>query len=227
MKNKLNHIAFIMDGNNRWSKKNNLTIYNGYKKGAKQLINLTNFIFTNTKSNYVSAFALSKNNLKRSKRLISILKNLLLEFIDDINNQNLNFKFNIKFVGDKSFLDNAINKKIDLLENTRKKNKKFLIIYINYSGKDDIKQAAYNYHLVSKANDKNKNKFEDFLLTNNIPDPDILIRTGGYSRLSDFIIYQSTFTELFFSNKLWPDFKKSDLSNMINKFYFLERKFGL
>ncbi len=216
-----------MDGNNRWSKKNNLTIYNGYKKGAKQLINLTNFIFTNTKSNYVSAFALSKNNLKRSKRLISILKNLLLEFIDDINNQNLNFKFNIKFVGDKSFLDNAINKKIDLLENTRKKNKKFLIIYINYSGKDDIKQAAYNYHLVSKANDKNKNKFEDFLLTNNIPDPDILIRTGGYSRLSDFIIYQSTFTELFFSNKLWPDFKKSDLSNMINKFYFLERKFGL
>ena len=216
-----------MDGNNRWSKKNNLTIYNGYKKGAKQLINLTNFIFTNTNSNYVSAFALSKNNLKRSKRLISILKNLLLEFIDDINNQNLNLKFNIKFVGDKSFLDTAINKKIDLLENTTKKYKKFLVIYINYSGKDDIKQAAYNYHLVSKTNDKNKIKFEDFLLTNNIPDPDILIRTGGYSRLSDFIIYQSTFTELFFSNKLWPDFKKSDLSNIINKFYFLERKFGL
>ena len=216
-----------MDGNNRWSKKNNLTIYNGYKKGAKQLINLTNFIFTNTRSNYVSAFALSKNNLNRSKRLISILKNLLLEFIDDISNQNLNLDFNIRFVGDKSFLDTTINKKINLLENTAKKNKKFLIIYINYSGKDDIKQAAYNYHLAKKAIEKNKYKFEDFLLTKNIPDPDILIRTGGYSRLSDFIIYQSTFTELFFSNKLWPDFKKSDLLNIINKFYFLERKFGL
>ena len=216
-----------MDGNNRWSKKNNIAIYNGYKKGAKQLVNLTNFIFTNTKSNYVSAFALSKNNLNRSKRLISILKNLLLEFIDEINNEKLSLDFNIKFVGDKSFLDKNINKKINLIENTVNKNKKFLLIYINYSGKDDIKQAAYNYYLVSSVSKKNKYKFEDFLLTKNFPDPDILVRTGGYSRLSDFIIYQSTFTELFFSNKLWPDFKISDLSNIINKYYSLERKFGL
>tara|TARA_Y200000002_G_scaffold334037_1_gene300760 strand:+ start:255 stop:905 length:651 start_codon:yes stop_codon:yes gene_type:complete len=216
-----------MDGNNRWSKKNNFTLYNGYKKGAKQILNLTKFIFTNTKSNYVSAFALSKNNLYRSKRLISILKKLLLEFIDDINNQKFSLDFNVRFVGDKSFLDKGIIKKIDLLENTVNKNKKFLIIYINYSGKDDIKQAAHNYHSVLKVSKKNKYKFEDFLLTKNIPDPDILIRTGGYSRLSDFIIYQSSFSELFFSNKLWPDFKTTDLLNIINKYYFLERKFGL
>lgn len=216
-----------MDGNKRWSKKNNFAIYNGYKKGAKQLINLTNFMFANTNSNYVSAFALSKNNLHRSKRLISILKKLLSEFIDDINNQKFSLNFNIRFVGNKSFLDKSIKKKIDLLENKINKNKKFLIIYINYSGKDDIKQAAQNYYLHTKVSKKNKFKFEDFLLTKNIPDPDLLIRTGGYSRLSDFIIYQSSFTELFFSNKLWPDFKTSDLLNIINKFYFLERKFGL
>ena len=216
-----------MDGNNRWSKKKNLDKYNGYKKGANQLLKLTEFIFTNTNSNYVSAFALSKNNLNRSKKLITMLKNLLLEFVNDliINKEKINF--NIRFIGNRNFLNKKINNKIDKLEKIIKKNKKFLIIYINYSGKDDIKQAAHRYHLNLKSKMNNKYKFEDFLLSKNIPDPDILIRTGGFSRLSDFLIYQSTFTELFFTNKLWPEFTKNDLTKILYKFYFLERKFGL
>ena len=110
-----------------------------------------------------------------------------------------------------------------------KKLKKFnknLIIYINYSGKDDIKQAAMKYCLHLK-NNKNRIRYEDFLLTNKIPDPDLLIRTGGYSRLSDFLIYQSTFSELFFTKKLWPDFNKNDLHRILDKYNSLERKFGL
>ena len=215
-----------MDGNNRWSKKNKLSEYDGYKKGANNLIKLTNYIFTNTKSNYVSAFALSKNNMNRPQRLVKLLKNLLLEFVDNLINKEIDLKFKIKFIGDRSFLNSETNTKINKLENLNKTLKKTLIIFINYSGKYDIHQAVQNYHL-NLIDGNKKKKFKDFLLTKNIPDPDILIRTGGYSRLSDFIIYQTTFTEFFFTNKLWPDLSKKDLFKIFNKYYLLERKFGL
>ena len=226
MANNINHISFIMDGNNRWSKKNKVTKYHSYKKGANKLIKLTNFIFDNTNTRYVSAFALSKNNLNRSQKLISMLRSLLLEFVDSFLEDDNHINYNISFIGDRSFLDSNTVKKIDKLENLPKKSQKYLIIFINYSGQEDIAQAAHNYHLNLKKNYRKKN-FKDFLLTKNLPDPDILIRTGGYSRLSDFIIYQSTFTELFFTKKLWPDLSKNDLLKIFNKFYYLERKFGL
>ena len=212
-----------MDGNNRWSKKNNLSKFKGYMEGSKTLVNLSNFIFKNTNTKYISAFALSKNNLNRSKSLIATLKKVLSEFLNKKIDNEILTDFNIKFIGDRTFLNKDINSKIDLVENFEHKSKKLLLIYINYSGKDDIKQAAYNYNTI-KTN--NKLKFEDFLQTKDIPDPDLLIRTGGYKRLSDFLIYQSSFTEFFFINKLWPDLKKRDLSNILNKYYLLERKFG-
>ena len=212
-----------MDGNNRWSKKNNLSKFKGYMEGSKTLVNLSNFLFKNTNIKYISAFALSKNNLNRSKSLIATLKKVLLEFLNKKIDNEILTDFNIKFIGDRTFLNNDINSKIDLVENFEHQSKKLLLIYINYSGKDDIKQAAYNYNTI-KTN--NKLKFEDFLQTKDIPDPDLLIRTGGYKRLSDFLIYQSSFTEFFFINKLWPDLKKRDLSNILNKYYLLERKFG-
>ena len=169
---------------------------------------------------------MSKNTLNRSQKLITILKKLLLEFIDSFLEEDTHKNFNIKFIGDKSFLNSEVNKKINKLENLPKKSKNNLIIFINYSGKEDINQAANKYYSNLK-NKKNKKIFSEFLLTKNLPDPDILIRTGGFSRLSDFIIYQSTFTELFFTNKLWPDLSKKDLLRIFNKFYLLERKFGL
>ncbi len=214
-----------MDGNNRWSKKNNIDKYNGYKKGANTLINLTNYIFENTSTKYISAFALSKNNLNRSKKLITTLKKVLIEFLDKTITDNINSKFNIRFIGDKNFLSNEINQKIDLLESSKINSKNYLIIFINYSGKSDIDQAAHNYY----SNKKNHNNYllKDFLLTKDIPDPDLLIRSGGFARLSDFIIYQSTFTELFFTKKLWPDLNKRDLLSIFNKYYAIERKFGL
>ena len=214
-----------MDGNNRWAKKNKLNKYNGYKKGAETLIKLSNFIFQNTDTKYVSAFALSKNNLNRSKKLISIIKILLLEFLNEAINDKIYNNFNIKFIGNRNFLSNEINNKIDEVENLKLRSKKYLLIYINYSGKEDINQAAYN--LYKKKSNKNINTLNGYLLTNKFPDPDLLIRTGGFSRLSDFLIYQSTFTELFFIKKLWPDLLKSDLLRILNKFYKIERKFGL
>ena len=119
-----------MDGNNRWSIKNNHNKYTSYKKGALNLINLTNFIFENFDSKYVSAFALSKYNLNRSKNLISILKKILSEFLNDMIDNNENINFNIKFIGEKNFLNSKIINKINNLEKLKKNNGKFLIIFI-------------------------------------------------------------------------------------------------
>ena len=212
-----------MDGNNRWSKKNKTNKYNGYKKGANTIIKLSNYIFHNTDAKYVSAFALSKNNLNRSSNLILTLKKILLEFLNKVIEDEITFQFNIRFIGNRNFLSQEINKKIDQLERQKKNNTKTLLIYINYSGKNDIEQAALKYC----QNFKKTNKFNNYLLTSGIPDPDILVRTGGFSRLSDFLIYQSSFTELFFLKKLWPDLNKKDLSKIFSKYNSIERKFGI
>ena len=212
-----------MDGNNRWSKKNQCNMYYGYKKGANTLIKLSNYIFDHSDTKYISAFALSKSNLNRSKNLISTLKIILLEFLNKVIENEIKYNFNIKFIGNREFLNSEINKKIDLLEQKKNSNQKNLIIYVNYSGKKDIQQAATKFH----HNYKDAIKFDKFLMTTGIPDPDILIRTGGFNRLSDFLIYQSSFTELFFFKKLWPDLTTSDLSKILHKYYSIERKFGI
>ena len=211
-----------MDGNNRWSKQNQLNKFKGYKAGVENLLRITDHLFNNNKVNYISAFALSKNNLKRPQSLIKILKNILIEFLDNESKLNSCKKYNIRFIGDRNFLSKDINNKIDHIENLKKNSKKFLIIYLNYSGRQDIIQAAKKFKL-----SKHKNKpFSKFLLTSKYPDPQVLIRTGGFSRISDFLIYQLTFTEFFFSKKLWPDLKINDVLNILKKYYSIERKFG-
>ena len=222
MSNQIDHIAFIMDGNNRWSKQNRLNKFKGYKAGVENLLRITDHLFNNSNVHYISAFALSKNNLKRPQSLIKILKNILIEFLNNESKLNSCKKYNIRFIGDRNFLSKDINNKIDYIENLKKNSKKFLIIYLNYSGRQDIIQAAKKFKL-----SKYKNKpFSKFLLTSKYPDPEVLIRTGGFSRISDFLIYQLTFTEFFFSKKLWPDLKINDVLNILNKYYSIERKFG-
>ena len=172
--------------------------------------------------NYISAFALSKNNLKRPKSLINVLKNILIEFLDNESKLNSCKKYNIRFIGDRNFLSKEINNKIDYIENIKKNSKKYLIIYLNYSGRQDIIQAAKKFKLSKIKNAS----FLKFLSTSKFPDPQILIRTGGFNRISDFLIFQLTFTEFFFTKKLWPDFKINDVLRILKKYYLIERKFG-
>lgn len=203
-----------MDGNNRWSRKSSLSKYDGYKNGAKKLISLTNFIFANTNINFISAFALSKNNLQRSSGVLKIIKKVLLETLKDYDNKRINY--DLFFIGDFNFLELNVKKKI-LSINKNNLFKKKLIIYLNYGGREDIQQAA-------KSN-INK-KFETNLLSNKFSDPDILIRTGGFKRISNFLLYQLAFTEFFFLKKLWPDLLPRDIKKIINQFNEIERKFG-
>ena len=204
-----------MDGNNRWSKKNSYSKYASYKLGANKLISISDYIFSNTNVNIISAFALSKNNLQRSSTIIKVIKNILYETLMQYENNKKNY--DLIFIGDFDFLESKIKKKI-LSINEENFFKKKLVIYLNYGGKEDIHQA---FKL-----SKNIRNFEKKLLGNRFSDPDILIRTGGFKRISNFILYQLAFTELFFLKKFWPDLSNTDIKKIILQFNKIERKFG-
>tara|TARA_B100000035_G_scaffold99005_1_gene83975 strand:+ start:1924 stop:2559 length:636 start_codon:yes stop_codon:yes gene_type:complete len=210
-----------MDGNNRFSKKRDISIFDGYKKGAEKLLSITKHVFENYDSETISAFGLSHNNTKRSKILLSTLFEVFEYFLDQ-NHNNLNLNFNILFKGDLSFFPIKIKEKIKKLEKNISGYKKNLVVYLNYSGQLDIIKAAKFYNL----NSINIKAFEKLLLTNNFKNPDMLIRTGGYQRISDFFLYQISFTELFFLKKLWPEITNSDISKIFESYKKIERKFG-
>ena len=211
-----------MDGNNRWSKINRLTKYQSYSKGAENLLQLANDIFFKTKVNYITAFALSANNLKRSKSLINTIIKILDFNLDQALKKKNNFSISIR--GDLRFLSSDLKKKIESLDKNTIDNNKKLIILLNYSGRQDIIETSLKI-----INSKKKINLENFAITSilsGLPDPELLIRTGGFQRISDFLLFNISFTELFFSKKLWPDFKYSDVLKIIDRFNKIERKFG-
>ena len=204
-----------MDGNNRWSIKRELSKYDSYKRGASKLVSLSNYIFKYTETNTISAFALSKDNLQRSSKILNVIKKILFESLTQFENNKRNY--DLVFIGDFNFLEDKIKKKIYSI-NKKQIFKKKLLIYLNYGGREDIQQAAKKFN--------NKNNFENNLLTSKYSEPDLLIRTGGYRRISNFLLYQLAFTELFFLNKLWPDLSNADIKKIISQFNKIERKFG-
>jgi len=213
-----------MDGNNRWSKKNNKSLFESYNKGATKLLEITEYLLLKRGIENISAFALSTNNLKRSKRKLAIINKVIINSIEKIlENNSLNF--NIKFIGDLKVFDRDIYNKLKLIENMNKNSKKTLNIFINYGGQEEIVNLI-NYFKKSKFSVSTKtiqNKFYKNLYNS----PDLLIRTGGFQRLSNFLLYQISFSELFFLKKLWPDIKINDLNKIIDKYNRIERKIGI
>jgi len=214
-----------MDGNQRWSKKIGCSKYEAYQIGAKKLILLSKFIFKNYDISYISAFAISSHNLKRSRKTINILINLLDEFVDQYLCNSLKFSFNLIFIGDLSFLPNKIRMKLENINNTNKNINHNLVIFLNYSGRNEIVNSAKSI-IFSNLN-MNQHNLSKNLLTSNLPDPDILIRTGGYKRISDFMLFQLSFTELFFLKCLWPSITSTHIKRIINEYSKIERKFGI
>ena len=213
-----------MDGNHRWSKKNQIDPFDSYIKGSEKLLEVSEYIFNNFETKYITAFALSKNNLKRTNEKIKILKSVIKYFLDDLDSLS-KLKFRISIKGNLNFLEKSLINKISDLNSKNSRYKKNLIILINYSGQDDILNSITK---ISKLKLKlNRKNFEKNLFLSSIPFPDLLIRTGGYLRISNFMLYQLSFTDFFFLKKLWPDLKKSDVKNIINKFKKINRKFGL
>ena len=221
--NPLNHVAIIMDGNGRWG----LKYKNSRNEGHKSGLNTVEKIIKETikqKITYLTLYAFSTENWNRPKKEINYLFNLLEDFlskkIKDLHKQNI--KLNI--IGVKNF-SKKLNKLLKLSEKKTSKNSKLQInLALNYGSKFEIINAVKK---LNKNKDKiNEKNFSKYLYTKNIPDPEILIRTGNTKRLSNFLLWQLAYTEIFFEKKLWPDFNERDFIKIIKKFKLIKRNFG-
>ena len=221
--NPLNHVAIIMDGNGRWGLKNNKSRNFGHKQGLKSIESIVD-ICIKKKIKFLTLFVFSTDNWKRPKSeidyLFALLANFLINKLNDLSKKNIR----LKFIGKKNF-----SKKMnDLLHNSEKKTKKNTNLQINlalnYSGKSEIVSSMKK--IIAKKLTINESNITNNLFTKEIPDPEILIRTGNTHRLSNFLLWQLSYTEIFFEKKLWPDFNQNDFIKILNKYKKIKRNFG-
>jgi len=221
--NPLNHVAIIMDGNGRWGLKNKNSRNQGHKAGLKTVEKIIKETIKQ-KIEYLTLFAFSTENWNRPKKeinyLFNLLENFLLSKIEDLNNQNIK----LKIIGVKKFSKKLNNLLISSEKKTEKNTKLQINLALNYGSKFEILNAM---KMINKSKDMiNEKNFEKYLLTKNIPDPELLIRTGNTNRLSNFLLWQLAYAEIFFVKKLWPDFNEKDYVQVINKFKKTTRNFG-
>ena len=221
--NPLKHVAIIMDGNGRWGLKYKNSRNAGHKEGLNTAEKIIKESLRN-KIKFLTLFAFSTENWKRPKKeinfLFKLLENFLTNKIDDLNKQNIK----LKIIGIKNF-SKKLNRLLEISEKKTSKNNKLQInLALNYGSKLEILNAFKKMNKnKKKINEKN---IEKYLQTRNIVDPDILIRTGNTNRLSNFLLWQLAYSEIFFEKKLWPDFKEKDYNKIIKKFKTIKRNFG-
>jgi len=221
--NPLNHVAIIMDGNGRWGLKNKSSRNKGHRAGLNTVEKIIRETI-NQKIRHLTLFAFSTENWNRPEKEIKYLFNLLESFlskkIEDFHKKNI--KLNI--IGVKNF-SKKLNTLLNSSEKKTSKNSTLQInLALNYGSKFEIIQAIKK---LSKNKDKiNEKNLSKYLQTKNIPDPEILIRTGNTKRLSNFLLWQIAYTEIFFEKKLWPDFNEKDYIKIIRKFKSIKRNFG-
>ena len=221
--NPIKHVAIIMDGNGRWGIKHKNSRNLGHKEGLKTVEKIIKSTVKN-KIRYLTLFTFSTENWKRPKNeinfLFSLLENFLINKINDLEEQNIK----LKILGKKKFSKN-INKLLLKTEKATHKNKRLQInLALNYGAKSEIINTIKI--LNKKKLTINENNINRNLYTNKIPDPDILIRTGDTKRLSNFLLWQLAYTEIFFEKKLWPDFNSNDYNKILNNFKKIKRNFG-
>ena len=221
--NPLNHVAIIMDGNGRWGLKHKNSRNAGHRAGLNTVERIIKQSIKN-KIKFLTLFAFSTENWKRPKKEISYLFNLLENFlinkIDDLHKQNIK----LKIIGSKNF-SKKLNLLLNLAEKKTSKNSKIQInLALNYGAKFELISAIKK---LQKNKDKiNEKNIEKFLYTKNIPDPDLMIRTGDTKRLSNFLLWQLAYSEIFFEKKMWPDFNDKDYLKIIKEYKNLKRNFG-
>jgi len=222
--NPVTHIAIIMDGNGRWALKKNKPRNYGHKMGLKNIKNIIE-LCVKKKIKFLTLYVFSVDNWKRSKKEVSFLFNLLTNYLKKYLNYLVKKNIRVKFLGENKKLKKSLIQYIKKVEKITSKNYSTTInLAFNYSSKIEILNAA---NASSKKTKKiTMNLINKNLYTNTMPDPEILIRTGGYSRLSDFLLWQIAYSEIFFIKKLWPDFTIKDLNQIIDKFKKIQRNFG-
>ena len=221
--NPIKHVAIIMDGNGRWGLKKKKSRNLGHKEGLKTVEKIIKASIKN-KIKYLTLYAFSTENWKRPKKeinfLFNLLENFLLSKISELYKQNIK----LKIIGKKSF-SKKINTLLNKSEKKTSKNKKLQInLALNYGSKSEI---VHSFNIINKNKKKiNEKNISKHLFTQNIPDPDLLIRTGNTQRLSNFLLWQLAYSEIFFEKKLWPDFNENDYNGILKKYKKIKRNFG-
>ena len=225
------HIVIIMDGNRRWARKQNLAVKEGHKRGAETLEKIAKYC-NKIGIKYLTVYAFSTENWKRSKEEVGALMLLLKNYLSDFSKRADTENIKIKVLGDISPLDKGLQKSIEkAIERTKANTGLTLNIAFNYGGRDEITRAVKAIATKVKNNEINIDDIDEQLISDNLytknqPDPDLLIRTSGEIRTSNFLPWQLAYTEFCFVEKYWPDFEEGDLLETIHIYQKRNRKFG-
>ncbi len=217
---RLQHVAFIMDGNGRWATKRGLPREFGHKKGVEVFSNITEYCHK-LGIKYVTVYAFSTENWKRPQKEVAAIMNLLDEYLDKKSPEDVR----ICFIGDKSRLGSKLEEKLLLAEEKTKNGKKILNVALNYGSRAEIVNACNKLILQGKS-EITESDLNSFLYTGECPDPDLIVRTGGDIRISNFLLWQAAYSEFYFTDILWPDMTEKDVDNAIEDFYSRKRRFG-
>ena len=226
-----NHIAIIMDGNRRWARERKIDYRLGHKEGAKTLEKIVRYS-KKVGIKYITVYAFSTENWKRSEEEVGALMLLLKTYLDDYSKRADSENIKVKVLGDISALSEGLQKSIKKCEERTKDNDGILFcIGINYGGRDEIVHAVKNIAEDVKNNkldvdDISEKLIDDYLYTAGIPDPDLVIRTSGELRISNFLPWQIVYSEFLFLDKYWPDFSEEDIDLSIEEYQRRNRKFG-
>lgn len=228
---KPNHIAIIMDGNRRWARERGLSIKFGHKEGAETLKRLVRYA-NKIGIKYLTVYAFSTENWKRSEEEVRALMLLFKTYLDDLIKTADTENISIKFLGHTESLSASLQNSINnAIEKTKSNTGTTLYIAFNYGGRDEITKATREIVEDVKTGkidteDINEELFSSYLYTKDMPDPDLLIRTSGEIRLSNFLPWQLVYSEFIFIQKYWPDFSEEDLDDAIKTYEKRNRKFG-
>ncbi len=217
---RLQHIAFIMDGNGRWAKARNMPREFGHINGARVFHEITDYC-QKIGVKYVTVYAFSTENWKRPKHEVIAIMKLLDEYLD----QKRTEKVSIRFIGDVSILDEKLIKKIRSLEEKTAGYDAILFVAMNYGSRAEITHAV-NELIKAGKTEITEADIQKSLYTGDAPDPDLIVRTGGDLRISNFLLWQAAYSELYFTDTLWPDMKEEDVDMAIEDFYRRKRRFG-
>jgi len=221
---KLKHIAFIMDGNGRWAKNKGLPREAGHKYGALKFQEVIKYC-SEIGLKAVTVYAFSTENWKRPENEVKALMNLFESYIDDCISKVADYNVKIKFIGDMSCFKDSFGDKITRLEEMTANNELILNVAINYGGRAEL-AAAFNKLIAEGKTNVTEKDISEAIYTAGCPDPDMIVRTGGDLRISNFLLWQSAYAELYFTDTLWPDMSPEVINEAIDNFYKRKRRYG-